>query len=286
MELFNFYQMAASFASIFYENNLQRTVLVGAIVGTSIWVLFFLLQGIGIYTLAKRTGREKKWLAFFPFANIFYLGKIVGECHVFGQKMKRAGLYAMIAQIISTLLSVAYIFAEIYLISNFKPLVDEMNTIYWVGLKGFAGTVNTFYEVGGYFMSLFPLVTQILLLILMIGFFKKYSPRNFRLLAVITFIIPMMRFIFIFAFRNREPFDYEAYVQRQREIFISRQQQYYNGQNPYGNQNNPYGNPYNNSNNTPYGGQQPSQPDDPFDEFAENAPAQENGEDTRDGFFD
>ncbi len=286
MELYNFYTTAYTFAR-FFSNDLKGIVLGGAIAGVLVWALVFLLQGIGIYVIAKRLNMRGKGLAFAPFANIFYLGKIVGECDFFGQKMKRAGLYAMIAQIITTILTVAYILAEVYLIWNFKPLENEMGVLYWVGLEGFAGAVNTFYELGGFLMSLFSLITQILLVILMMGFFKKYSPSNYRFLGILLFFLPVARFICIFAFRNREPFDYEAYMRRQREAYMRRQQQYYN---TYGN---PYGGypPYGGS---PYGmggyqgaqGQPTQKPEEPFEEFKEEDSSPQSGDSTGDGFFD
>ncbi len=289
MELFNFYQIASLFTSLIYESDVKKMVLVAAIVGISVWALMFILQGIGLYALGKNRGMKKKWLAFIPFGNIYYLGKIVGTCEFFGQKMKRAGLYTMLAQIVTGALTLAYIFAEAYLIFNFKPLTTELGTMYWVGLTGFAGVVNTFYEVGGYFMSVFSLVAQILLLILMIGFYKKYSPKNYRFMAILTFFIPMTRFIAVLALRNRPPFDYEGYMRRQREAYYQRQQQYYN-QNPY---NNPYGNPYNNpyGGQSPYGGynnqqgQLPPKQEDPFAEFGEDKSSSQ-GKSTGDGFFD
>ncbi len=286
MELYNFYSLA-QLIGVLFSNDLKQAVLAGAIGGGILWIGLFFLQGAGLYALAKRQNMRKRWLAFVPFANIYYMGKIVGECHFFGQRMKNAGLYAMIAQIVTTVITLSYILAEVYLIWNFEPMVTELGTIYWVGLKGFAGFVNNFYAVGSYLMALLTLVTQILLVILMMGFFKKYAPRNHRVLSVVVFIIPMARFIAVFALRNREPFDYEEYMRRQHEAYIRRQQQYYNG---YGN---PYGNPYGGSSpygmggyQGPQGGQEPPKPqDEPFGEFG-GAPTNDGASGDSDGFFD
>ncbi len=288
MEFYNFYNLVSGITSLFSGDNYQQMVLIGVIGGVLLWIGLFLLQGAGLYVLAKRQNMGKRWLAFIPFVNIYYMGKIIGECHFFGQRMKNAGLYAMIAQILSTLVTVAYIAAEFYLFWNFKPHFTEDGAYYWVGLKGFAETVNNFYGVGMYIMALISLVTQILLAILMMGFFKKYAPANYRILSVVIFMIPFFRFIMVFAFRNREPFDYEEYMRRQHEAYIRRQQQYYNT----------YGNPYGRQNNSPYGmggyqgmqgGQQPQQPpqptEEPFDEFGAQ-PSGDTQNDGGDGFFD
>ncbi len=318
MELYNFYSMGSMISSFFYGNDYKQILISGAISGVVIWLVLFVLQSFGLLAMAKRLNMRNRWLAFVPFANIFYLGKIVGTCQFFGQKMKNAGLYAMIAQILATILTVAYIAAEVFLIWNYQPMVTETGTLYWVGLTGFAKTVNAVYEIGMYLMSLVSLVAQILLIILMTGVFKKYSPRNYRMLSVITFIFPLVRFIAIFVLRNREPFDYDEYMRRQREEYMRRQQQYYNtygNGGPYGN-NGPYGGnggyyggrgPYGNGGyGSPYGmggyqgAQQNPQPpqEEPFGEFDEGKKnggssngasgntASSEGGNTGDGFFD
>ncbi len=298
MELYNFYSLIYMIAGMFFTEELKVAVLSGAVGGFALWLALFFMQGAGLYAMAKRLRLRKKWLAFLPFANIYYMGKIVGECRFFSQRMKNTGLYVMISQIVTSLATVAYIGAESYLIWNFKPMVSEMGTLYWIGLTGFAGALGKVYDICSYLMSIFSLVTQILLTILMVGLYKKYSPSNFRLLAVLTFIFPMLRFIMIFAFRKREPFNYEAYMRRKQEEYIRRQQQYYNNYgNPYGGPNSYGGQNY--GGQSPYGmggyqgaqgGQypQPPQVEEPFGEFSQEGPssADGKGEKDGDGFFD
>ncbi len=285
MELYNFYSIAHITMQFFVSDDPKMWVVGGVFFGVMAWIALFVLQGIGIYTMAKRVNLGKRLLAFVPFANLYYLGKIVGDCHFFGQKMKRVGLYVMIAQIVSTVVTVAYVLAELYLVWYYPPMLDELGSMYWVGLTGVADKINSFREIGGYLMSIFSLVTQILFLIMMIGLFKKYAPGKQSLLSLLTFFAPPARFICIFVLRNREPFDYEAYMRRRYEEYVRRQQQYHN----------PYGNPYGGS---PYGmggyqGTQggptaPQKPEEPFGEFTggEQSSPQENSQSTGDGFFD
>ncbi len=274
MELFSFYQIATSLFSLTEDEKL--TFLWGPIVGGAIWLAFFLLQGVGVYAMAKRQGMEKRWFAFTPFANIYYMGKLAGSCEFFGHKMKRPGLYAMIGQIVSTLFTFLYIFSECYLYYNHGwPIQTEgaMGYYYhWNNLSGFANTVFDFYEYGGYFFSIITLVSQVLTVILLIGLYQKYSPKNYRWLAVLSFMLTPARFITLFALRNRQAVDYAEYVRRQREAYARYRQQYYGGYgNPY---NNPYGNPYGGGNgygsygNGNYGA--PNQPpaEEPFGEFS------------------
>ncbi len=287
MELFNLYVgIRAALYGIW--GDLKTATLVGLFVGFGVWLALFLLQGFGLYAMAKRRNMPKKWLAFMPFANIYYTGKIVGECQFFGHKMKNVGLYTMIGQIVCTVLSAGFIFAETYLAANYVPTETQEGLLQWVGLTGFARGVNTFYEWSQLLVYIPTLITQILLLILMTGLLRKYSPSNQTFLSLLVFFVPLSRFIVVFVMRNREPFDYEAYMRRRQEEYMRRQQQYYN---TYGN-GNPYGTP-------PYGGQSPygmggyqgmNQPqppqEEPFGEFTSEGNPQSGGESTGDGFFD
>ena len=265
MEIFNFYEASTIFAS-FFPNERVEMLLLAMSVGTVLCLGLFLLQGFGLYTMAKKQGLKNKGLAFLPFVNIWYIGKLAGECHFFGQRMKRAGVYAMIAQIVSTLLCFLTIAAEQYLwITQGEPKISDYG-YYWTGLTGFALTVHKFYDISGYILPIFQLFVEIFLVVLMMSLCKKYAPKNYMALSMLTLFVPISRFFIIFALRNREPIDYEAYMRARHEAFMRRQQQYYNQQNPYGN---PYGRPYNNN---PYGqnpnGQNGVPQDEPFAEFS------------------
>ena len=52
-------------------------------------------------------------MAFLPFFNTYYAGKLAGETQFFGQKMKRVGLYAMISEILYVGLQLFVLVADI-----------------------------------------------------------------------------------------------------------------------------------------------------------------------------
>ncbi len=290
MEFFNFYQTSILIAT-FFTSNEKLFVLVGLIAGFVLWTAMFLLQGAGLYVMAKRCGLKRKGLALVPFANIYYMGKIAGTCHFFGHKMKNTGLYAMLAQIFASLACVLCTLSEAYLYYNHgMPQLVEQGMYYgasWTGLTGFSAVVLKCYDITSVLMSLTGLIAQILLVVLLIGLYKKYAPKNYRVLAVVSFIIPMARFITVFVLRGREPIDYEEYMRRMQEAYIRRQQQYYNAYgNPY---NNPYGRPpYGNGQG--YGNYQPPQPppqEEPFEEFSSDGKqVSSDADENSDGFFD
>lgn len=260
MEIYDFYVFSTMLGEWFGRNHPTENVLIACTIGAAaVWLVMFVLQGIGLYTMAKRRGMKKKALAFIPFANIYYIGKLSGESVVFGQRMKRAGLYAMIAETIASVLCVAMIASQLYLYINCgEPMIDEtFGTPYWVVTgNGVASVIAKFMDVSSYFIGIAQLVAKVLMLILLSGLYKKYSPRNYFFLGVLTIMLPA-RYLIIFALRNRKAIDYEAYMRARREAYMRQQQQY--RQQYYGGYGNSYGNPY----------QPPQKPEDPFGEFGD-----------------
>lgn len=265
MEIYSLYNTATIVCSLF--GTTDKNALIGGLIGGSaLWLALFVLQGFGLYKMAKNRGMKRKWLAFVPFANILYIGKLTGDCQVFGQRMKRAGLYTMIAQILTTALCAITVAAELYLyIVNGTPQYDEWGSPFWLNLSGFSVTAEKAYNVVGYILPIFQLVYELLMLILLFGLYKKYYPKNYMFLGILSLFIPTARFIVVFVLRNRKAIDYEAYMQARREAYMRQQQQYYNTYgNPYGGYNRPYGNPYGQNG---YNQPQRPEPEDPFTEF-------------------
>ena len=304
MEIYSTYESASIIFSLFAKSYTQLFTL-SVCTGFLIWLALFILQGVGIYTMAKKRELKKRWLAFVPFVNIWYLAKLAGECHAFGHKVKRVGIYAMITQIITVILTVMMIAAEIYLYINHGDPITQgyfLNPS-WADTTGFSRTVEIFYFYTSFSLSILQLLFGVLMMIIMTALCKKYTPKNFMGLSMLAFFIPLSRFIIIFCIRNRKEVDYEAYVRKQREEFARRQQQYRNMYgNPYNPYNNPYGNPYYRGN--PYGQNntqnQEDKPkeepkDEPFSEFASDtksdnssantAQGNTNGKDDPDDFF-
>jgi hypothetical protein len=260
--------------TMFAFQKTAESLVNGLVLAVCIWAALFTLQGFGLYTMAKRRDLKHKWLAFVPFVNLLYVGKLAGTCEVFGHKMKSAGVYTMIAQIVTTLCCAFAIFAEIYLYSVYGApnyVASEGGTVLpvWTNLSGAGVTIFNIYNISDYILSIIELVYQVLLLILVMGLYKRYNPKNHLIFSFLTLFIPFARYFVIFAHRNCPAIDYEAYMRARRDAFIRQQQQYQQYGNPYGM---PYGNPYGN----PYGGQnqasEQKKPEDPFAEFGgENA---------------
>ena len=262
MELYKLYQIGCLIFSLFFDN-ISYVLIAGSIVGAIFALGLFILQGFGLAAMAKRRNIGRRYLAFIPFANIYYMGKLAGKCGFFGHEMKKAEIYAMIAQIVAVLFTITYIAAELYLyIGHGVPQTegDELSAPIWAGLTGFSLTVSKFYGYGELFSSIIGLVSELLLLVLVMGIYKNYAPQNYMPLSVLMLFVPLARFFTIFALRNKQAIDYSAYMRARQDAYIRYQQQ------RYGNYGNPYNQGYNGQQNRP----QAPQSGDPFEEFSAN----------------
>lgn len=269
-----------------------------------VWLIFYFFQSFGLYAMAKKQGLKNKALAFIPFANIYYMGKITGECQFFARKVKHIGLYAMIAQIVAFTASCLTVAAELYLYTAYGEPTYETTTELgmirglpvWENATSGLGKAAAWYLNYGdlLFSYTFGLIYEILMLVLVIALFKKYTMRGYFPLSILSVFVPLSRYIIIFVLRNREPIDYNAIMRARREAYIRQQQQ---RRDPYGNPyNTPYGNPY----APPYGGRNngqnqgatPPDQEDPFEEFSSSGKGNNgNGttkpdDESSDGFFD
>ncbi len=296
MEIYNFYQLITTFLFLTVSNGgsgstqpfLEARIvpLYGCVFGLLLFMAVFVLQGIGISKMAKNRGIEKRWLAFVPFANIWYLGKLAGDGQFFGQRMKNTGLYAMLGQIVATIITWAMIISETYLFYKFG-VPNVVNGSYcWTGLTGFAQTVEQFYTVSVYLVMIFQLICQVLLFILLTSLFKQYAPKNYSVWSLLCLLVPLARFFVVFALRNRKAIDYEAYMRARREAYARRYRQTYN---PYPYENDRYGNmPYGQNSYGQSNGTGQKKPEDPFEEFSSDSSKNTGDFSDRDsdGFFD
>ena len=262
MEIYNLYHaivtifcMSDSGVNLLKSNAKPFIVAIGVSVG--VIALLFALQAVGLYVMSKKRGLDKKWLCFLPFASTYQIGRLTGPCEVFGRKMKRAGLYAMIAQIVSFILSISFVVSEYYLFVRCggSMTVDQGGLVMWEGLPKAGVFAYKYYKIAEALVSIFSLLETVLIFILVMGLFKKYSVKNYMILSWVTLFVPMARFVIIFILRGNTAVDFEAYMRAKREAYIRRMQSY----------GNPYGNPYGYN---PYDQSAPEQkPQEPFSEF-------------------
>ena len=255
--------------------------------GVGVWAILELLLGFGLYAMAKKRNFEKRYMAFIPFVNMLYAGRLAGETRLFGQRMKHAGVFVMAAQIIALLVGAFSIFAEVTLNANYllKAVSSAdgrtLSLVYVTESGGapasrFAMFLIGYVNVASYVLSIVELVYSIFLFITASALFRKYAPASYTGLAFLSLFIPAAFPIIVFVLRNKQPVDYAEYIRKKREAYYRR----YGAPGGYGGYNNsPYGGGYGGGTYGSAGGADPyrgngegnrsggSADDEPFSEF-------------------
>ncbi len=280
MEFFDWMNFPQYFLEAFLQANsaeeyigMQRMGLfISLAVAGGLYLIGHILGGIGLYTIAKREGIKHPWLGFLPFANTWYTGKIAGEANFFGQKMKRSGLYAMLAEILYVLLETFLVVITVLLLRPefYEVTVNEASGIatvkfmpsYLPNSLRWAADVSLYCEIVSYLMWF---VVLIFFCVMFMAFYRKYYARSPFLMVFLSVVLPARGFT-IFAVRNNHAVNYNEYMRRKMDQYARNNGPYGNGpyNGPYSN--GPYNGPYGNG---PYNGQSggTGAHEEPFSDF-------------------
>lgn len=235
-------------------------------VAAGLYLICLIMGGLGMMVMAKRVGLKNRWMGFVPFLNTYYAGKLAGETRIFNQKMKRVGLYTMIAEIVYVAFNVFTLVIWFALMNPayyaVSPASDGTQYVQFnpdlVYDKAWMVTADTVCGILGYFVYL---ALIFFMCILFYAFFRKYYARGPFLMTFLCAILPLRGFV-IFAVRNNAPVDYDAWMRQRMQEYARQQQQMY-GQGGYGNYGGDYGGNYGAE------GQSNAPDDEPFSEFGD-----------------
>ena len=299
MELFVIYRFISPFGDPRYAysfgfNKLDSWLLWA--VALAVYAVICVFKGIGLYTMAKKQGKSKLLClcACVPFASTFVMGEFAQALVLGNVKIKHVGLYAMIAEIILCACYALQYIPESIIFSDpdlYKIVAEEQGGNVYVSLE-FAASVpqSLVYAMNfcSVFGSIFYFIWLIAFIFLCMLFFRIYAPASYVWMVILCAFFPVITGFFAFAFRHRNPVDFDQYMKARMEQIRRAQQAQYgpygpynrgpNGGNPYGGNpygGNPYGNPYGQN---PYGPNGPGsgpakEPDDPFGEYSSGSSA-------------
>lgn len=260
------------------------------LVGGLCFAIVYAFQSVGLFIIAGREGYSRRWMAFVPFLNTYYIG-------VCGQKNRTfksidTKTIAIAAAVLELLLAVGYV---VYWVAFFKLgeancLVEttELSVYGYVTQIELADAIPAslawagwcFSYLESYVLNIVDLVFLVCQVFVLSAFFQTYAARRYMLFTITSILFPIQG-ILIFFLRNNKGMNYREFMrmeqERQYRIYQQYRQQNNSGQDPY-NQNpysrNPYSEPRygdgNGAQNGGYGGQGGSAQDDPFSEFGEN----------------
>ena len=242
--------------NVYDFSNVILTYYLFAALGTlGVYLILVVFGGIGLNKLAKKQGLKHRWMAFLPFLNTYYAGKLAGETQFFGQKMKRVGLYAMISEILYVALQL-FVFAAVIIsyFPEYRTLEVSDGVMTGAANEAMPSWIEPAVTYGNIVAYLLWFFVIVFFCVLFVAFFRKYYARGPILLAFLSAVLPFRGFT-IFAVRNNAPVDYNDYIRRRTQAYMRN-----NGYNqpPYG----PYG-----PGNGGYGSGGPQNGPDPFEGF-------------------
>ena len=236
-----------------------KVLFFAILTAVGVWLALELFLGFGLYRMAKNKGMGKRAMAFIPFVNMIYAGRLAGDCEFFGQRMKHTGVFVMVVQILLFLAGAFTIFVETSLYMTYVPTVMN-NSIVFLKENGGEPTGRlarffiTYDNVSTMLLSILELAYTVLLFIMASALYRKYAPSSSMFLAFLALFVPVSFPIAVFALRKKQPVDYADYIRKKREAYYRR----YGG-----------GTYESRSDGEPFsdGDAERKQPDEPFSEF-------------------
>ena len=193
-------------------------------VAGALYLVCLLLGGLGLWVMGTRQGIKHAWLAFLPFANTYYAGKVAGESALFGQRMKRSGLYAMLLEILYVALQILSLVISIILSNPAYYETRSVGESYTRQMVMENIPAHYRWMVAG--LSWVPGVAMVAFLILVVflctvynALFRKYYVRSPFLMTFLSVMLPV-RGIVLFAVRRNEPVYYESYIRARVETIM------------------------------------------------------------------
>ena len=242
MDFFQFATYAELFVPLNMDPNgvVDNRLWICLLVGGLCFLVVYVFEAIGLYTIAKREGYGNKWMAFVPFFNLYYIGVCSHKNKVYAFDAKK---FAIICVAVELLLVSGYV---LYYVSAFKV----WDYIYWehttVGdvifttAAGFSGLPDSMAWMGwiyqylnDYVLYWIELIFIIVKLLLLMSFFKTYSASHYLMFSFVGALLPLTG-ILIYAVRNNKAINYADYIRRLREREYRIYQQQYGNYNPYG----------------------------------------------------
>ena len=222
MEFFDLFNFVNAFTEVIHGGFSFRDLWISLGVGAGLYLVCLIFGGLGMYVMASRRNMKHAWLGFLPFLNTYYAGKIAGEANFFGQKMKRHGLYAMLAEILYVGISIFAIVTSVFL----------MNPNFWETTVTTSGeTVTKFVaenvpaqfqwiiaanDCAGILSSLIFIVMIIFMCVVYNAVYRKYYMRGPFIMTILSTILPF-RGIVMFCVRKNTPVDYNEVMRKRME---------------------------------------------------------------------
>lgn len=274
-----------------------KTLWISMIIAGVIFIAFFVLEAIALWTISGREGYKHRWMSFVPFFNTYYIGELSDKNRFYNIPAKRLSLaLAIVEFLLVGGLIFYYVIAGIVYAGNLYepviqtiPLTGESVIVDYAASSRIEGTwiAWVFDNLELYVLNWVNFVYIILHVLVVITFFQTYAARRYVIFSLGAVLFPIKGAL-MFAVRNNKSINYRDFVRGEQRRRYEMYQQYNNQSgNPYGGYNPYNGRPTPPPSDDPYSSRPSAPSEDPFDGFGEKSSSDKktpSGEDPFDEF--
>lgn len=178
-----------------------------------VYLVGYILQGIGMYTMGKRKGKENCWLAFVPYARVYFQGELAGPIQLKNKQIKNPGIWILLIPIISGVIA-----SLVWGIMWSGMMSQLFSTIGEYGMYGMEPGMNYMFGGGGAVVFIVGMIVYIIVMIFVGAvnntllvlvnrqIYKECTPDGMAIAhAVLGIFIPLYTPICFFVLRRRVP---------------------------------------------------------------------------------
>ena len=91
-----------------HDGEVSNLIWIALLVGGLCFLIVYIFQAVGLYTIATRAGYKNRWMAFVPFFNLYYIGVCAQKNKVYNLNSKNFAIIAASLEVITVLGYVLY----------------------------------------------------------------------------------------------------------------------------------------------------------------------------------
>ena len=183
---------------------IMSIVMIVIAVTVIFWLVSYIFHAVGLYTIAKRTGRANPWLAFIPFARNYLHGEMAGVIGLKTRPVRNPGIWKLILPIIASV--VFSVFYTIILGVIGVGTAFSYNSYYGSAMS--VGTIMLAIVFCLIFMIaavLYQGVYMVLCVLINIQIYGRFTSRNMAVAhAVLSAVVPLYESVCLFVMRNKD----------------------------------------------------------------------------------
>ncbi|MGC4018798.1 MAG: RNA-binding protein [Muricomes sp.] len=172
-------------------------------------IISYIFKGIGMYTIAKRQGKDYPWLAFIPFARKYLQGELAGEINLKSKSVKNPGIWFLALPFIFG--AISFVLYIIMWIVTIVPMIGSLAS------NPYAGSYIPDISAGAIMGFMVMFIILILVYILYGAVYStfrvlinhqilgNFTTKNMSIVhGVLCLLVPLYESICFFIMRNKD----------------------------------------------------------------------------------